>query len=522
MKEYILSKEEMQRYDRNTMELLGMSQEVLMERAASTVVSYIMEQFPNRKRTILVVSGNGKNGGDGIAVGRILKEYGYSVDICIPIDEEEYSLGVAHQIKLAKNYEIEVYKELPCKEYDIILDAIFGIGLNRDIEGIYKELIRKLNRKRGYKISVDIPSGINCDTGKVMGIAFEADTTVTFGFYKKGHFLNQGPKHSGTLVRHNVGINQYSFFGQVPDMFMYFGNEDSNNKIDIGRDSAGNKGTFGKVLVLAGREDMSGACVLAAKSALRSGCGMVSVITEEANRGILLAALPEAIVHTYSDPEEIHGLFVEGEKWCDCVAVGPGIGTDDVGQRLLDECITNSRKPLIVDADAINILGRNKKLRERLLELQSNEDSARKLIFTPHIKEFSRLSGKSVSEIKADRSTISREFAKEYNCILVLKDSYTIVTDGKEIFINVIANDAMATAGSGDVLTGIVASFVSQYMKKDKLVEDPKAEPESFIFYAAAMAVYIHSLAGLKSSEMNGRSYMIASDIIEKYGEILV
>lgn len=522
MREYLLSKKEMMTYDNNAINRMNMPQQVLMERAAVVVVNYVLANFPSMNKQILVVCGNGNNGSDGIATGRILKEYGYNVEILIPVDEDDYSEMIERQISIAKMYEIPIYHELENREYDIIIDALFGIGLNRNIAGDYSNLIKKLNKKRGYKISVDIPSGIDCDTGEVLGTAFVADTTVTFGFYKRGHYLRQGPQHCGSIVRRNIGLNPYCFFGKKPEMFMYIYDDDHNNKIDIGRNPEGNKGTFGKVLLIAGREDMSGACVLATKSALRSGCGMVSVITEEANRNIMIAAMPECIVHTYKEKADIDKIFAEAENWADVIAVGPGIGTDDISLKLLQKAIFDSKKPLIIDADAINILARNKRLKIQLLDRQGNEETRRPIIFTPHMKEFARLSEKTMEEIQSDKATVCQFFSRQFHCILALKDAYTVVCEDDNIYINIICNDAMATAGSGDVLTGLMASFLSQYVKKKELVEYPLAKPSEFPFYAAAMSVFVHSRAGIKASEMNGRSYMIASDVIEKYGEVLV
>lgn len=522
MREYLLSKKEMMTYDNNAINKMNMPQQVLIERAAVAVASYVLNNFPSINKQILVVCGNGNNGADGVAAGRILKEYGYNVEILVTVEEEDYSEMINRQINIALNYEIPVIHELDNKEYDIIIDALFGIGLNRSIAGDYSNLIKKLNKKRGYKISVDIPSGIDCDTGEILGAAFNADTTVTFGFYKRGHYLREGPRHCGSIVRRNIGLNSYCFFGKKPEMFMYIYDDDHNNKIDIGRNPEGNKGSFGKVLLIAGREDMSGACVLSAKSALRSGCGMVSVLTEDANRGVMIGALPECIVHTYKDKEDIPKIFEEAENWADIIAVGPGIGTDDISLKLLQMAIFNSKKPLIIDADAINILARNKRLKIQLLDRQGNEDTRRPIIFTPHIKEFARLSEKSIADIQADKAAVCQFFSRQFHCILALKDAYTVVCENDNIYINIICNDAMATAGSGDVLTGLMASFLSQYVKKEYLVEHPEADSKDFPFYAAAMSVFVHSRAGIKASEMNGRSYMIASDVIEKYGEVLV
>lgn len=512
----------MQLYDRNSIEKIGMSAQVLMERAAVSVVEYILEQFPSKRQHIICVCGNGNNGGDGVAAARILVEYGYKADILLPFDEADYCDSVREQVNIAKAFDIKIYREFPDANYDIIIDAIFGIGLNRDITGDLASLISNLNRKRAYKISLDIPSGIDCNTGEVRGIAFQADSTVTFGFYKRGLYLREGPRHSGSIAKRNMGINEYSFLGRKPEMFMYIYDDEHDHKIDIGRNPQGNKGSFGKVLIIAGREDMSGACVLAAKSALRSGCGMVAVITEECNRAIMIAALPECIVHTYKSKEDLKGIFEEAEAWADVVAIGPGLGTDTIGLELLKLAIFNSMKPLIIDADAINILGRNKRLKIMLLDRQGNAETSRPIIFTPHVREFARLSERSMEDIQNNRVEVTQFFSRQYHCIVAVKDAYTVVGEDDNLYINIISNDAMATAGSGDVLTGLMSSILAQYMRKDELVENPKAVKEEFPFHAAIMSVFIHSRAGLKAVEMNGRSYMIASDVIDKYGDVLV
>lgn len=522
MREYLLSKQEMQTYDANTINKIGIPKEVLMERAALAVFDYVCEQFTNLNRDILVVAGNGNNGGDAVAVARLLTEKGYKVDLYITAEEEDYSEVIKFQTDIAKKYGVKILSELGSKEYDIIIDGLFGIGLNRQVAGDYSGLIKKLNKKNGYKISIDIPSGIDCDTGEVLGTAFSADTTITFGYYKRGLLLREGPRHAGFIVRASIGITDRSFYGKTPEMFMYMYDDAHNGRIDVGRNPQGNKGTFGKVLIIAGRTDTSGACVLAAMSALRSGCGMVSVLTEESNRGVMIAALPECIVHSYRDKSEIEKAFREGESWADVIAVGPGIGTDDIGLKLLNLAIFESNKPLIVDADGINILARNKRLKIQLLDRLGNADTKRTLIFTPHIKEFARLSEKSMEEIAENKTELCQFFSKQFHCILALKDAYTLVCEDDNIYINIISNDGMATAGSGDVLTGLIASLVSQYIRKSSLVEYPEATKDEFSFYAAAMGVYVHSRAGIKASEMNGRSSMIASDVINKYGEVLM
>ena len=195
---------------------------------------------------------------------------------------------------------------------------------------------------------------------------------------------------------------------------------------------------------------------------------------------------------------------------------------DNIGLKLTRLSIFNSNKPLIVDADAINILARNKRLKIQLLDRLGNSDTHRTLIFTPHIKEFARLSEKPMEKIISDKAGVCQFFSRQFHCVLALKDAYTVVCENDNIYINIISNDAMATAGSGDVLTGLMASIISQYIKRDNILEHPNATKEDFPFFGAVMSVFIHSRAGLKAAEMNGRSYMIASDVIEKFGEVLI
>jgi len=518
MKEYLLTREEMGRYDSNTINILGIPTYVLMERAADSLARFITCEFADRSLRILVCCGNGNNGGDGVAIARILKEYGYNPDIYITVAPDRYCESVRFQTGVAGHLGITPLDTVDAGCYDLIVDALFGIGLNRDITGDTGKLIDDINKATAKRISVDIPSGIDSNTGSVRGTAVKADVTVTFGFYKRGQFLGDGPLYCGRLIKTCIGIGEHSFLGNPPLMYTYM---KDGNKIDLYRDPMGNKGSFGKVLIIAGRSGMSGACILAAGSALRSGCGMVAVLTEECNRSDIIRALPECIVHTYNGSSDIADTLISAASWADAVAIGPGIGTDKISEELVKCLIDNVDKPLIIDADAINVLSGNAKLQTRLLDMQHSDDTVRSIIFTPHLKEFERISGMSVSDIRDDRVKTSTEFADRFKSCIVLKDAYTTVSDGSSIYLNIYNNDAMATAGSGDVLTGLTASIVAQYVKKKDTELTDLRKPYS-CYSAAAMAVYIHSMAGLKAAEELGHSAMIAGDVIDRYYEVIV
>lgn len=506
-REYLVTAAEMQQYDRNSIDKIGIPQMVLMERAAYAVakeaINYSQEnhKYPCR---VLVAAGSGNNGADAIAAGRILKEYGFDIEVFL-IDDLKSECAVK-QSKIASYYDIPFSTELSDRDYDIIIDGLFGIGLNRELNGEQKKVIGLLNKKNGYKISVDIPTGINASNGEMYGDAFMADVTVTFGFYKLGLFLSEGKKHAGKIKKKEIGISKYSFNGTIPQVFTYDSNTESA-PVDFHRNPDGNKGTFGKVCIIAGRNHMTGAAVLAATSALRSGCGMVCVVSEKESSMIVRNSIPEIIVHSYNNAKEAVIETRRAIDWADVVAVGPGIGTDDIACEMVMELLNTSKKTIVFDADAITVLAENNEFFEILRKRQMNMETRGNIIFTPHLKEFSRLLHKDISEVKENRYMLCQEFVSSVHGIVVLKDSRTLVCKKDEPFyFNLTGNDGMATAGSGDVLTGLIASIAAQTEKKK---ED--------IFEAVCMAVFIHGKAGERASELTCNSYCTAGDLIKQF-----
>lgn len=510
-KEYLVSATEMKQLDNNTITRTGLPSLVLMERAAFAVAMEAMEYLKDAHgKKVLVVSGNGNNGADGVCAGRILKEYGYLVDICVLNSSHKYTEEMEVQLKAAGNYEIPVFSEEKiCPDaYDVVIDAIFGIGLNREIQGAAKELIESLNASDCYIISVDIPSGINASTGEICGIAIQADVTVSFGFYKCGQVFYPGRLYCGRLKKAHIAIDESSLYGMQPQMMGYF-LETKNEKIDYPRCRMGNKGTFGKVLVIAGRAQTAGAAILCASSALRSGCGMTAVITEKENKEVFLASIPEVMLETYSSAENKEAVTAKIKKWikwADVVVIGCGLGRDETAYQILSDTVQYCDKPIVCDADALQLFSIHEELKQQLKSQKFDRD----IIFTPHPGELAALAHCQIADIKADRS-VAEAVSKEYGVTIVAKDADTMCVKKGEIkYLNTTGNDGMATAGSGDVLAGLTASLMAQSNRI-----------QMSTYEAVCLAVFIHGYAADVSAEKCGKRFLVASDIIEAYKYIL-
>lgn len=504
---YFVTAQEMKTYDNATIHHFKVPSLVLMERAALAATEEIEKRFGTDKK-VLIAAGCGNNGGDGIAIGRLLRQRGYEVDITLIGRMEQCSEETSRQIAIIQKYGCILQGKFQDKEYDIIIDALFGIGLSRKVEGDYARAIEKINDAKAFVCSVDIPSGINADTGEIMNIAVKADLTVTFAFEKLGHILYPGCEYAGELKCKEIGITRESFLLREPRVYSY---EDyyRQNAMPLlpARDNSGNKGTFGKVLVIAGSKNMSGACELCAKAAYRIGAGMVKIVTPEENRIMMQSKVPEALLTTYSSDSDKQFLnkmknnFRQDMEWADCIIIGPGLGKSEMASFLLSEVLRESGKPLIIDADGINLLAGSEEL---ITYLRNHHNTGkRQIILTPHIVEFKRLYGGTVDEIKRDRLDKAKELADLLGCVVVCKDARTVVASHRKesIFINTTGNNGMATAGSGDVLAGIIGGLLTQGMQ----AED-----------AAETGVYLHGILGDRASDHMGHHAVMAGDLIEQ------
>lgn len=510
--QYLLSAREMKQIDKNTIEVFGVPSLVLMERAALRVVEVIKKEQIDAAKT-LVVCGTGNNGGDGMAVARMLYLEGNSVEVWLIGSLQKCSEETKKQYDILQAYGVPVVeqKEGFCAQvcvqdsdlelaqtqtaYTLMIDALFGIGLSRNVEGVYREAIEEMNRLDGQKIAIDIPSGVHADSGAVMGSCFFADHTVTFAYNKTGLCLYPGADAVGKVHVAEIGITKESFLEKEPQMLMPQA-QDLTRLPKRKADS--NKGTYGKVLVIAGSEEMSGAAYFSAKAAYRSGCGLVKVFTHEKNRSMLTTRLPEAIPVTYDGKKNLKESLIAAVQWADVLVLGPGLGMSDTARQIVKVTIQTAAVPIVVDADALNLLSE---------ELEILKGPHTDLIVTPHLGEMSRLVDMPIEYIKKNILMAAQDFSREYNVICVLKDARTItsIPYGKT-YVNTSGNHGMATAGSGDVLTGIIAGFLAGGLT-----------PED----AAVLGVYVHGLSGDAIVEKTGYYSLMAEDILDGIKEVL-
>lgn len=507
--EYLVSQTEMKQFDKNTIEYYQIPSLVLMERAALVTLEYLRQEKGNGKFKVLVAAGCGNNGGDGIAIGRLLFLQGCEVDFVLLGDSRKCSEETKRQMQIITQYGQKIYDEIPETEYDIVIDAIFGIGLSREVTGKYKKAIETINQKSAYVCAVDIPSGVHGDSGQVMGCAVQADLTVTYGFRKLGHCLYPGAAFGGKIICGQMGIDEKSFLTQKPVCYTYTDVKDVKMPL---RKPDGNKGTFGKVLVVAGSDGMCGAASLAAKSVFRMGAGMVRIVTAASNKESLLQALPEAMLTVYEGSQTENELEKEMQKalqWANCMVIGPGIGTGEQAKWLLHYCLQKSTLPMVIDADALNLLAEKKNQEKDFTFLRTiSKVHEHKIILTPHLGEFSRLFGCTIGESREHLLSYPRQLAEETECIVVCKDARTIVAQPQSTmqYINTSGNSGMATAGAGDVLAGVIAGLLAQGMEA---------------YQAATAGVYLHGMAGDCAAGKLGEHGMMATDMIEQFMKLV-
>lgn len=491
MKELVTA-EQMRRSDAFAIEHQKMPSQVLMERAALAVAEEVLlHQNPGK---ILAVCGTGNNGGDGVAAARILRLRGYDAEIFPVGDREKYSEGMRTQMEIAGNYRIPVVKNPVFAEYTVIIDAVFGTGLSRPAAGVYKEVIDRINESHVPVVSVDIPSGIHTDTGAVLGAAVQAAATVTFAFEKPGLFLPPGCLCAGKIHTAEIGVTGCFRDGER----RYYRMEQEDLFPFLKRDPMGNKGTFGKILIAAGSREICGAALLCSEAAFRSGAGMLRAVTEESNRLPFLMKLPEAMLTLYREGDPLPGKALEDAlKWADLVLAGPGIGTGSTARDLVSRLLRDSSVPVVLDADALNLIAQ-----EPALLKQAKIPTA----VTPHLGEMARLTGKSISALKENLPAAAADFAESFHTVCVLKDARTVVASPEgAVFINSSGCSALATAGSGDVLAGILASLLVQ----QKNSGSPRPMEQT-----AAAAVFLHGLLGEQAARQKGEASVLAGDLI--------
>lgn len=526
----IVTASEMGNIDAKTIKDYRIPSTVLMERAGLSVANRIIELFDKKK--VIVLSGGGNNGGDGIVAARELYDRGWNVKVFLLFKEEKLSPGCLAQYKTAKKLGVplEFRTSLNAKDVHsaIIVDAIFGTGINKPLTSPISKIISFLNKADVSVISVDIPSGISSDNAQIMGEAIRADYTITFGLPKIGHMLYPGAEFTGKLFVEDIGF---------PEELL---KSDSIRTQTVEKQDAAvllperarhsHKGDYGHVLIVAGSRGKTGAALMAAKSCLRSGAGMVTIGVPETLVDIFQQRVTEEMVLPLKDTGR-GTLSVKASETildflnrkADVLAIGPGITCDADISNLMRRILETATVPMVLDADAINsISGRSDILKK----------AKAPVILTPHAGEMMRLLSNNVevrsknSEVRAENSKGKRQkseeeilktliekdkiktavsFSHETGTYLVLKGAPTIISepDGS-VFINTTGNPGMSTAGTGDVLTGIIAAFLGQGLNPTD---------------ASVIGVYIHGLAGDIAASEKGMHSLIASDIIERLPE---
>jgi hydroxyethylthiazole kinase-like uncharacterized protein yjeF len=523
--------EQMRRIDRAAEAEHGILSLILMENAGICAAGVATEMLGGdaRRKSVAIVCGKGNNGGDGFVIARHLANSGAIVTLLTtgdagsfkgdaktnydiltkwpplraPEDLKDADIGelartgtlnlTLHHVANDK-IALEFTAPALLSTTDLVIDALFGTGLDSSIAGIYVDLIKTINVCGKPVLSVDIPSGINSDTGEVMGVAVRADKTVSFGLPKIGMLIGEGAEHSGDVIVADISLPRA--YLSDPGLPYNYLTKDEVAKIIPPRAPDSHKGTFGKVLTVAGSVGMTGAGAMASESALKIGAGLSYYALPEGLNIAMEAALTEVITRplpeTDSGSLSLDGFdkIIEYAEECDVVALGPGVSPNSETTKLVSKLCSEITKPLVIDADGLLAAG--------LGELHSDKRPA--TIITPHPGEMARLLDTSIEEVQSNRLKTAEEAAKRFGCIVVLKGYRTLIADpGGQVYANLTGNPGMATAGSGDVLTGSIAGLMAQGV-------DP--------LQAAAAGAFIHGLAGDLAAGKVGEASLMAGDIL--------
>lgn len=505
----IATAKKMQEIDRIAIDDYGIPGIVLMENAAKGVVASLFKKFPDIKdKKIGIFAGKGNNGGDGLAAARLLANEDISITVYLLSEkallkgDAKTNLEKAEEIgikilEITSLDELEAVKDDILKN-DIFIDAIFGTGLTSGVKGYYRDVINFINSSKRFVLSIDIPSGLSSDTGEIIGEHISADMTVALCLPKIGEILYPAAEYAGELEVVDIGI---------PELII--NNRDIETNLIEERDAVRilpkrkpdtHKGTYGHLVVIAGSKGKGGAAALSSISALRAGAGLVTLALPECLNISFEVGIPE--VMTLPLPDTKYGTidksaykillkFLEGKS---AVLIGPGITTDPSTSSLIKNLIKKVGCPMLIDADGLNIVADN-------IDLLKDKPSP--VIVTPHPGEMARMLNTTSKEIQANRVELSKRLAIEYGVYVILKGARTIVaTPEGDVYINPTGNPGMATAGTGDVLSGIIAGFLSQGLSaKDSSI----------------LGVYLHGMAGDIAAENLSQTALIAGDLLKYF-----
>lgn len=466
---YLLSNSEMKETERIAIEDKKIPSLILMENAAKGATDVILSYKPE---SVIIFAGKGNNGGDGLAIGRLLITNNIKVKIVFIGEKEKATKDCKTNLEILENYNADIVyntENISICHYDIVVDALIGTGLTRKLSEKYEFLVNIINKGK-FILSVDCPTGVDTDTGKDYGIAVNANVTVTFHLPKIGLLLYPAYTHIGRLIVKNIGvpyIGTYNTFTLnkpkelLPKRYPY-----------------SNKGTYGKAMFISGCDTMAGAAVINAVSAYKTGCGLVNVCSTDHIINVIHNTVPEAVTTKRNNINLSYG---------NVIAIGSGLGINNESIALVENVLMNSNVPVVADADALNIISDNTKLKKYTS------------VITPHLKEMSRLTGLDVNYIKENMIETAKNYANKYNTVVVLKDAHSVIAspDGK-VCINTTGTPAMSKGGSGDSLTGVITGLIAQGIN---------------IFDAACLGAYINGKAGEIAEKNSSKYSILALDI---------
>ncbi len=497
----ILSSAQMSAADAYTINELGIPSAVLMENAASSFVSHLLEKYPDIS-SAAVAAGAGNNGGDGLAIARLLDNAGIHTDIYLACPAEKLKGDALINFNILTKYPVNIFTveedDIPVFDnYDITIDALFGTGLTRPLTGFYEELVNSINLTSALIASVDIPSGLSGDTWEIIGTCVDADLTVTFGRPKYPHIMFPARKMCGEVAVADISIPDFAVDTVGCDTFLL---TPDSLPLMTEREPDSHKGHFGHAVIIGGSEGKSGAAFMASMSCARTGAGLTTLAVpgglisaaESVNPEIMSIAVGKGAYFDMSDTDRIL-KFLKGKT---VASIGMGLGTDEQTGMFVNYLIKNTDIPFVIDADGINLLSKD------ILPFLKGRG-----IITPHIGEFARMMETDTSDVMKNRLELARCMAVQYGIIVVLKSADTVIAlPNGRIFVDISGTPALSKGGSGDCLTGIITGFISQGFDMD---------------FACLLGCYtLGRTAEIVSSDMNERSVM-TTDIINNIHKTL-
>ena len=502
----VVTTAQMRELDRLTIEKYDTPSLTLMERAGEGIAAAILQRFARAaKKGVLVVAGKGNNGGDGFVVARLLKKKRIPCEVALLARRDQLTPDAAHNLRAwvklnGKFTEIDADKldllSQRIARNGLLVDAILGTGTKNAVAGLFGEAITLMNASGLPTVAVDIPSGLDSEKGGALGVAIQAEMTVTLGYPKLGEVIHPGLAYVGELVVADIGVDNRAVAEIAPQTELL--DRETIGWLVPRRQPDSHKGTYGHLLVVAGARGKTGAAILSCRAAMRAGAGLVTLAAPRALNTIFAGSLVEAMTEPLGEESSEQLEMLSDADWRllierkNGLLFGPGIGVSDATQSALRWLLRNLDMPWVIDADGLNNLA---------LELDRLRHAKTPPILTPHPGEMARLIGKDNSYVNADRIEVARSFAMAHRCHVILKGARTVTaTAGGRVFINPTGNPGMASAGMGDALAGIVTALLGQGLS----AED-----------AMKLGVYLHGYIGDRVAESKGPIGLIASDIVD-------